>query len=281
VDGTNYALYGQEANGSTWALCMMNMFLHNVNVSRDNIRWGDTLNDPQLVEGPEELRRFNVVVANPPFSLDKWGAENAGSDKFKRFQRGIPPKSKGDYAFISHMIESSYLEPSHNGRVGVIVPHGVLFRGGSEGTIRQRLIEENLLDAVIGLPPNLFYGTGIPAAILLFRRRKRDDSVIFIDASRDFAAGTNQNTLREEDIEKIRKAYQDRQDVHQYAHLVTKAEIAANNYNLNMPRYVDTFEAAETIDLASVNSKIMRLRSELMILESQMQQYLEELGLDG
>lgn len=281
VDDPNYAVYGQEANGSTWALCMMNMFLHNINVSRDNIRWGDTLNEPLHTEGPRELRRFNVVVANPPFSLDKWGAESATKDPFNRFQRGIPPKSKGDYAFISHMIESTYLEPSHNGRVGVIVPHGVLFRGGSEGTIRQRLIEENLLDAVIGLPPNLFYGTGIPAAILIFRRAKQDDSVIFIDASRDFAAGTNQNTLRDEDVARILETYRARENVAKYAHVASRADIAANDYNLNIPRYVDTFEAADTIDLAAVNGEIARLRGELATLETQMQGYLEELGLNG
>ena len=134
--------------------------------------------------------RFNVVVANPPFSLDKWGAEDAANDPYKRFWRGIPPKSMGDYAFITHMIESTYLEPGQNGRVGVIVPHGVLFRGGSEGTIRQKLIEENLLDAVIGLPANLFFGTGIPAAILVFKRQRPDRRVLFIDASREFEPGT-------------------------------------------------------------------------------------------
>lgn len=281
VDDPNYAVYGQEANGSTWALCMMNMFLHNVNVSRDNIRWGDTLNEPLHTDSPRELRRFHVVVANPPFSLDKWGAEHAANDPFNRFQRGIPPKSKGDYAFISHMIESTYNQPGDDGRVGVIVPHGVLFRGGSEGTIRQRLIDENLLDAVIGLPPNLFYGTGIPAAILLFRRQKRDDSVLFIDASREFIAGTNQNILRVEDIEKIKAVYKERRNIHQYSYVATRSEIAGNNYNLNMPRYVDTFETKADIDLATVNGKIVRLREELATLEVQMQYYLEELGLDG
>ncbi|MCB0159030.1 MAG: SAM-dependent DNA methyltransferase, partial [Caldilineaceae bacterium] len=152
----NYALYLQEANGATWALCMMNMFLHNVNVTIDNIKWTDTLKDPRLTTDSQTLMRFNVVVANPPFSLDKWGAEDAANDRFGRFHRGVPPKSKGDYAFISHMIETTFVEPSQHGRVGVIVPHGVLFRGGSEGKIRRQLIEENLLDAVIGLPENLF-----------------------------------------------------------------------------------------------------------------------------
>ena len=164
VPDGNYALFGQEVNGQTWALCRMNMFLHGIDNAR--IEWCDTLNNPKLVDG-QSIRRFDVVVANPPFSLDKWGAEKAAGDPYRRFCRGMPPKSKGDYAFITHMMESAVAD---HGRVGVIVPHGVLFRGGAEGKIRQRLIEENLLDAVIGLPANLFFGTGIPAAVLLFRK---------------------------------------------------------------------------------------------------------------
>ena len=164
----NFSLFGQESNGSTWALCRMNMFLHEQDAAR--IEWCDTINNPKLVED-DKLMKFNVVVANPPFSLDKWGADFAGHDPHRRFWRGIPPKSKGDYAFITHMIE---IGPGDDGRVGVIVPHGVLFRGGSEGLIRQKLIEENLLEAVIGLPANLFFGTGIPAAILIFHKGQQD-----------------------------------------------------------------------------------------------------------
>ena len=170
-------------------------------------------------EDSQTLMRFNVVVANPPFSLDKWGAENAAADRFNRFHRGVPPKSKGDYAFITHMIETTYLEPRRHGRVGVVVPHGVLFRGGSEGKIRKQLIEENLLDAVIGLPANLFYGTGIPAAILIFQRDKADDSVLFIDASREFEPGTNQNRLRAADLAKIVATYKAREIVDKYAYV--------------------------------------------------------------
>ena len=166
VGSENFALYGQEVNGATWALARMNMFLHAKDAAR--IEWCDTLNSPALIEG-DQLMKFDVVVANPPFSLDKWGAENADTDQFKRFWRGIPPKSKGDYAFITHMIE---IAKRQSGRVAVIVPHGVLFRGGAEGQIRQALIEENLLDAVIGLPANLFTTTGIPVAILVFDRSR-------------------------------------------------------------------------------------------------------------
>jgi type I restriction enzyme M protein len=280
VGGSNYAVRGQEANGATWALCMMNMFLHSISVTTDQIRWGDTLKDPQLFHSDTQLERFNVVVANPPFSLDKWGAETASIDRFQRFWRGVPPKSKGDYAFISHMIESTHLEPSKNGRVGVVVPHGVLFRGGSEGAIRQKLIEENLLDAVIGLPENLFYGTGIPAALLIFKRQRRDENVLFIDASRDYEQGSTQNRLRGADRARILEAYHCREFIPKYAALATRAEIAENDYNLNIPRYVDTFEAEAPVDLRAVNSEIKTLRGRLAEVETRMQGYLRELGLD-
>lgn len=279
VGSADYAVYGQEANGATWALCMMNMFLHDVSVSRDNIRWTDTLKDPRLLSDSQTLMRFNVVVANPPFSLDKWGAEGAAADRFGRFHRGVPPAGKGDYAFISHMIETTFIEPSQRGRVGVVVPHGVLFRGGAEGRIRQQLIEENLLDAVIGLPENLFYGTGIPAAILLFRRDRADDRVLFIDASAEYEQGTNQNRLCDQDRAKIRETYSRRETVAKYAYLATRAEIKENDYNLNIPRYVDTFEEEAPVDMAAVNSEIAVLRGRLGELEGQMQGYLRDLGL--
>ncbi|MCC6972498.1 MAG: type I restriction-modification system subunit M [Anaerolineae bacterium] len=278
VGGNNYSLWGQEANGATWALCMMNMFLHETQVK--SIAWGDTLRQPMLLEG-NQLARFNVVVANPPFSLDKWGAENAAGDRHRRFHRGVPPKSKGDYAFISHMIETTYLDPERNGRVGVIVPHGVLFRGGSEGVIRKSLIEENLLDAVIGLPPNIFYGTGIPVAVLIFKRHKADDSVMFIDASRDFEPGTNQNRLRPADLEQIVSTYRARQTVAKYACCASQSQIVENDYNLNIPRYVDTFEQEEAIDLKAVQAEITTLKGQLSEVETRMAAYLKELGLDS
>lgn len=280
VNSDNYSIRGQENNGSTWALCMMNMMLHDMPVTTRDIKWGDTLRDPQLLEDGH-LMRFNVVVANPPFSLDKWGEDKAKNDLYNRFWRGVPPKSKGDYAFISHMIETTYREPQQNGRVGVIVPHGVLFRGSSEGKIRQQLIDENLLDAVIGLPANLFFGTGIPAAILIFKRNKDDDSVIFIDASRNFEAGSNQNRLRAADLERIVNAYRTRQDVARYASLILCNQIVENDYNLNIPRYVDTFEAEDAIDLKAVQSHINDLETKLADVKTRMAAYLKELGLDG
>lgn len=252
----------------------MNMFLH----SEDNhrIEWGDTIRNPKLTDKQGNLLKFDIVTANPPFSLDKWGYEEAGQDRFQRFVRGLPPKTKGDYAFISHMIATL---KDGTGRMGVVVPHGVLFRGAAEGKIRQKLIEENLLDAVIGLPEKLFYGTGIPAAILIFRKDKTDDSVLFIDASQEFKAGKNQNTLTSENITKIHRTYQARQAVEKYAYLADFAELKENDFNLNIPRYVDTFEAEEKIDLNAVRTERLALQQELAELEEKMAGYLKELGL--
>lgn len=278
VPSGNYALYGQESNGSTWALCRMNMFLHSTDSAR--IEWGDTLNSPMLVE-KDKLMKFNVVVANPPFSLDKWGAENAESDPYKRFFRGVPPKSKGDWAFITHMVETCL---AGEGRVVVVVPHGVLFRGSSEGKIREAMIRENLLDAVIGLPENLFPTTSIPVAILVFDRSreiggknaKRKD-VLFIDASREFVQGKKQNSLSEENISKIVNTYKKRKNVDKYAHVATFDEIEGNEFNLNIPRYVDTFEEEAPIDVDAVQKDIDRLEKELAEVRKQMAQKLKEI----
>lgn len=269
----NYALYGQEAIGSTWSLAKMNMFLH----GEDNhkIEWGDTIRNPKLLDKNGDLMLFDIVTANPPFSLDKWGHDEAEHDKFSRFRRGVPPKTKGDYAFILHMIET--LKPK-TGRMGVVVPHGVLFRGSSEGKIRQKLIDENLLDAVIGLPEKLFYGTGIPAAILIFKKEKVDDNVLFIDASREFKSGKNQNQLSEENIAKIVATYKAGENVDKYAYLASLEEIIENDYNLNIPRYVDTFEEEEEIDLLAVRAEREQLKAQLTELETEMAKYLEELG---
>ncbi|QFI56352.1 type I restriction-modification system subunit M [Aeromonas simiae] len=268
-----YALYGQEAIGSTWSLAKMNMFLH----GEDNhkIEWGDTIRNPKLLDKNGDLMHFDIVTANPPFSLDKWGHDEAGIDKYGRFKRGIPPKTKGDYAFILHMIET--LKPK-SGRMGVVVPHGVLFRGSSEGKIRQQLIDENLLDAVIGLPEKLFFGTGIPAAILIFKKEKVDDNVLFIDASREFKAGKNQNVLSPENIAKIVATYRNGGNVDKYAYLASLKEIKENDYNLNIPRYVDTFEEEEEIDLLAVRAERELLKTQLTDLETEMAKYLEELG---
>jgi len=270
-----YALFGQEAIGSTWALAKMNMFLHGEDNHR--IEWGDTIRNPRLLDGTANLKHFDIVVANPPFSLEKWGFEGADADKFSRFRRGVPPRTKGDYAFILHMIET--MKPG-TGRMAVVVPHGVLFRGAAEGRIRQKLIEENLLEVVIGLPEKLFYGTGIPAAVLVFRKNKSDDKVLFIDASRDFEAGKNQNVLREVDLQRIVDTVRTRQGLTKYAYLATQSEIAENDFNLNIPRYVDTFEKEVEIDLMVVRNEREELKAQLASLEAQMAIYLKELGYE-
>lgn len=269
----NVALFGQELNGATWALAKMNMYLHGFDQAR--IERGDTIRSPKLVED-DQLMRFDVVIANPPFSLDKWGADGAESDRWRRFHRGVPPKSKGDWAFISHMVEA--MNPV-DGRVGVVVPHGVLFRSGAEAVIRRRMIEENVLDGVVGLPANLFYGVGIPAALLFFRRSKADDSVFFIDASREFDRGKNQNRLREEDMDRIVATWRGREDVAHYAKRVKVAELAAQDFNLNIPLYVDTFEAEETVDLSALRAEIGRLEAELASTRTELDEALKELAL--
>jgi len=278
VGSRNYALFGMEVNGSTWALARMNMFLHGCDSAR--IEWCNTLTNPELKD-QNRLMKFNVVVANPPFSLDKWGAEDADGDKFNRFWRGIPPKSKGDYAFISHMIEVALTK---EGRVAVVVPHGVLFRGGAEGKIRQKLIEENLLDAVIGLPEKLFPTTGIPVAILVFDRSRevggknqnRKD-ILFIDASHEYEAEKNQNVLSIPQIEKIMKVFDSREEISKFSHLASFEEVKENDFNLNIPRYVDTFEEEEEIDVMALQDEIESLEAELVQVRSKMKAILQEI----
>lgn len=322
VGSDNFSLYGQEANGSTWALAVMNMFLHGFDNA--TIRWGDTIRNPKLKEG-DALMKFDTVVANPPFSLDKWGKsddkeENKSSDSFdpesdryNRFHRGVPPKSKGDWAFISHMIETTYED---HGKVGVVVPHGVLFRGASEGKIRQKTIEENILEIVIGLPANLFFGTGIPAAILIFNKAKavssgevvvssgevvvsssevvvsssevENTNVLFIDASKHFESGKNQNKLRTKDIDHIAETYRNfsagklKPGVveDKFSYVATFEEIKENDFNLNIPRYVDTFEEEAEVDIAAVQKEINSLEKELKTVQVEMDKYLKELGVN-
>lgn len=292
VGSDDFSLFGQEANGSTWALAVMNMFLHGFDNA--TIRWGDTIRNPKLKEG-DALMKFDTVVANPPFSLDKWGKvedkeENKAvksydpeHDPYNRFWRGIPPKSKGDWAFICHMIETL----NEHGKAAVVVPHGVLFRGASEGKIRQKTIEENLLEAVIGLPANLFFGTGIPAAIMVFNKSKgKNTNILFIDASRDFESVKNQNKLRPKDIEHIISTYQNFNTgklkpgvvEDKYSYVATPDEIQENDFNLNIPRYVDTFEEEPEVDINKVQSEIETLEKELAEVQKQMNKYLKELN---
>lgn len=279
-------IYGQEKNGQTHSLCRMNMFLHNIDDAK--IEWGDTLANPKHLEN-DKLMKFQVVVANPPFSLDKWasGFAGEGSDKkfnmeasldpYNRFSWGVPPKSKGDYAFVLHMLHSL----AEGGRMGVVLPHGVLFRGASEGKIRKKIIDMNLLEAVIGLPANLFFGTGIPACILVFKQNRDRNDILFIDASDDeyYEKGKNQNKLREEDIQRIVVAYEKYETIDKFAYVASIDEVKENDYNLNIPRYVDTFEEEELVDMEEVAENIASIKKELVEIEAQMAKYLEELGL--
>lgn len=294
------AIYGQEMNGSSWSMARMNLFIHGIHTDSNAIAWGDTLANPQHLDSDGNLKQFDVIVANMPFSLDKWaegfnsrqedGASEddkkfkmtANLDRFHRFDWGVPPASKGDWAFLLHMLHSL----RSNGRMAAVVPHGVLFRGSAEGRIRQIVIEKNLLDAVIGLPANLFYGTSIPACILVFKKNRTTDDVLFIDASGKDEHGNlryrkdkNQNKLDQCHIDAIFRAYTNRVDVERFAHVASFEEIKANDFNLNIPRYVDTFEKEELIDIEEVQGNIERIKAEIAVVEAQMAQYLKELGL--
>lgn len=276
----NYALYGQESTGSTYQLARMNMFLHGKDSAR--LEWGDTLNNPLLVEN-DQLMKFDIVIANPPFSLKKWGAENAESDKYKRFWRGVPPKDKGDFAFITHMVETA--KPK-TGRVAVIVPHGVLFRGGAEGKIREAMLKENIIDAVIGLPAGLFQTTGIPVAILVIDRSREvgganenKKDILFIEASKEFKSAKAQNILTEENIEKIYETYAKRKEIEKFSRKVKLAEIVENDFNLNITRYVDTFVEEAEIDIKANLKELEKLEPEIEKLEKEMKGYLKKLNI--
>ena len=275
----DYELAGMDVNGNTYALAKMNMLIHGEGENA-RIEWCNSLTAPRLVENGK-LLQYDTVVSNPPFSLDKWASyENQGgrqvlSDPYSVYYRGTPPNSKGDWAFLSLMLA---MAKEKSGRVAVVVPHGVLFRSSSEGKIRQAVIEENLLDAVIGLAPNLFQTTGIPVAIIIFDKgRKAGDKVCFIDASKEFHAKKNQNTLSTENINKIVNTYKNKQETDKFSCMVSLEEIAENDYNLNIPRYVDTFEASEKIDLIEVSKEIKEIESELSQLRKELDTLTEGL----
>ncbi len=244
----NLSLYGQEMNLNTWAISKMNMFLHGV--FNADIRKGDTLGDPQHISGGE-LMSFDRVIANPPFSLKKWGKDAADADPYGRYPYGTPPKDAGDLAFIQHMIASLNAE----GKMGVVVPHGVLFRGSSEKDIRKGILEDDLLEAVIGLPSALFYGTGIPAALLIINKQKPDErksKVLFINGELEYQEGKNQNKLRDVDIKHVLEVYDAYEDEKRYSKVVMMDEIRENDYNLNIRRYADTTPPQEQFDVRAI-----------------------------
>ena len=280
VENGKCSLFGQELHHSTWALAKMNMILHGEIDAK--IEWGNTLTNPAFTEH-KHLKKFNIVVANIPFS-SRWNSDVIRKDDepFNRFERGMPPKSKGDYAFILHMIESALPQ---KGRVAVVVPHGVLFREAIEKTIRKRLIEDNLLDAVIGLPANLFPGTAIPAAILIFDRSRESEGkhedredVIFIDASREYQQENSKNHLKGEEIYKIIKTYTERKNIGKYSHVVSLEEIIENDFNLNVSRYVDTFEYTTYPPPSEIKKEMEELEQELNKVREKISRCLSIIG---
>lgn len=265
--------YGQEFNSTTYNLARMNMLLHGVSFKHFDIKNADTLENPKHKD-----MKFDAIVANPPYSA-QWSADNKfiEDERFSAYGK-LAPKSKADFAFIQHMI----FQLSDNGTMAVVLPHGVLFRGASEGTIREYLIKEkNYLDAVIGLPANIFYGTSIPTCILVFKKcRENEDNILFIDASKEFEAGKNQNRLRDEDVDKIIETYKNREEIEKYSHVAPLQEVEDNEYNLNIPRYVDTFEEEEEIDIKQVQQELKEIDKQIEEVDKELNIYLKELGLD-
>lgn len=267
--------YGQEINISTFAIAKINMFLHGLDSS--DIRRGDTLANPQFLNNLGNLQTFDIVVANPPYSIKDWEFELFKNDKYGRTQDyELPPQKNADYAFVLHILKSLNV----NGRAGIVLPHGVLFRGDSEGRIREQIIKNDLLEAVIGLPPKLFYGTGIPAAILIFNRNKPENKkgkVLIVDAEKDFLEGKNQNTLRKQDIDKIIKAYDQYQDIEKYARVVSVKEIQDNEFNLNVRRYIDSSDEQEEIDVKQVWKELQILEKSRDEINKKVTGFIKEL----
>lgn len=266
--------YGQELNQTTFNLARMNMVLHDIKYTDFNIVQGDTLEDPQHMD-----KKFEAVVANPPFSAN-WSASElfASDERFNQYGK-LAPKTKADFAFVQHMIHHL----ADNGTMAIVLPHGVLFRGAAEGTIRKFLLEDrNYLDAVIGLPANIFFGTGIPTCILVFKKnRTKGDNIIFIDASNNFEKVKNQNKLRPDDIEKILDTYKNMVELEKYSHLATMDEIKENDFNLNIPRYVDTFEEEEPIDLNKVVDDLRDLEQQISNVDKEILKNCKELGIEA
>jgi type I restriction enzyme M protein len=268
-------LYGQELNISTFAIAKINMFLHGLDSA--DIRRGDTIANPQFLTQNGNLQTFDICVANPPYSIKDWESEIFRTNKYDRLEGyDMPPEKNADYAFVLHIIKSMNV----NGRAGIVLPHGVLFRGGAEGRIREQILKNDLVEAVIALPSKLFYGTGIPAAILIFNRNKpenKKNKVLIVDAEKDFQEGKNQNTLRPQDVNKIVKAFNGYEDIDKYAHVVSLKDIEDKNFNLNIREYIDSSEENEVIDVKKVRSEIVSLKKELSKADALVEKYLDEL----
>ena len=278
---TSIFLFGQEKNLNTWAICQMNLFLHDIDDAK--VARGDTLLEPKHLtgEGVKAIRTFDRVLANPPFSLKSWGHEVwREGDAYGRDAYGCPPKSYGDLAFVQHMVASLKAD----GVCGVVLPHGVLFRGGAEGRIREGMIRDDLVEAVIGLAPNLFYGAGIPACILILRKKKPKDrrgKILIVNGAEQFVDGKNQNHLSEANVATLAGAYAAFADAERLARVVPVAEIEANAFNLNISRYVHLGEEAEAVDVSEEMEKLMALQAERDAAEARMMGFLRELGYVG
>jgi len=267
------AFYGQESNPTTFNLCRMNMIMHDVHYKKFDIKNEDTLERPQHFD-----MRFEAIVANPPFSAE-WSASPLfmSDDRYAPYGR-LAPKGTADFAFVQHMIH----QLDDKGTMACVLPHGVLFRGGAEGHIREYLIKErNYLDAVIGLPSNIFYGTSIPTCILVLKKkRQHPENVLFIDASQHFEKVKTQNVLRPADIDKIIQAYKSRGSEDKYSYAAALSEIAENDYNLNIPRYVDTFEEEEAVNLKAISKELKKLEADMGRTDATIAGYCKELGID-
>lgn len=272
-DGSVAYFYGQELNRTTYNLARMNMIMHDVHYSKFDIKQEDTLVRPQHLD-----KRFEAIVANPPFST-QWTASSLflTDDRFSQYGK-LAPSSKADFAFIQHMI----YQLDDNGTMAVVMPHGVLFRGGAEGHIRQYLIEDcNYLDAVIGLPASIFYGTSIPTSILVFKKcRENPEDILFIDASQHFDKVKTQNILSPDNIEKIVSTYRERKTEEKYSYIAPLSEVKANDYNLNIPRYVDTFEAEDSINIAEIAQKLKDLDTSMAATDQTIADFCKELGIE-
>jgi len=269
-------LYGQEINLGTYAIAKINMFLHGLDSA--SIERGDTLAEPKFENADGSLQTFDICVANPPYSIKDWEADIFKSNKHGRITGyEMPPTKNADYAFVLHMVKSM----NENGRAGIVLPHGVLFRGGAEGRIREQLLKNDLIEAVIALPAKLFYGTGIPAAIVIFNKNKpeeRKGKVLIIDAESDYEEGKNQNRLRKKDVEQIVNAYEGFKDVEKYARVIDVKELAENEYNLNVRRYVASGEDEEVIDVSTVWKELKQVEKERDEADKKVEQFIKELN---
>lgn len=268
-------LYGQEINIGTYAIAKINMFLHGLDSA--DIQRGDTLADPKFLNPDGSLKTFDICVANPPYSISEWEYEIFKHDKYGRVASyEMPPAKKADYAFVLHMVKSM----NENGRAGIVLPHGVLFRGGAEGRIREELIKNDLIEAIIALPAKLFYGTGIPAAIVIFNKNKPENhknKILIVDAEKDYEEGKNQNRLRKKDIEKIVAAFDGYRDIEKYVRVVDIKELQENEFNLNIRRYVENGEDEEIVDVKTVWGEVREIEKSREAIDKKVEGHLKEL----